>query len=210
MNKQNLTKIQLFAKEQFDIELTPAQLEIIATLATGDPNYGLRWPKGIGLTTANKVAIAYLQDSLGQADREPHRIYWYRITPGLVDVLIILLDYVHEKGSNNFTWKEVRDRLKPFQYTQQTKLRLHALIAKIKDDNDTFTGEWLITSRAAQFLRGDITIPQKVQVRDNTVIGYDDINVSIRDVLGRDPYLESKADFITPRKPATPEQARLI
>lgn len=205
------TKIEVFAKEQFDIELLPQQVEMIATLAAGDPNYGLRWPKGAGLTTANKVAIAYLQDALTTAtETEEPRIYWYRITPGLIDVLLILLDYVHEKGSNNFTWKEVRDRLKPFQYTQQTKLRLHALIAKIKDEDDKFTGEWLITSRAAQFLRGDITIPQKVQVQSNHVIGYDDINVSVREVYGSDIYLEGKADFIAPPMPKNDNQGRLL
>lgn len=205
------TKIEVFAKEQFDIELLPQQVEMIATLAAGDPNYGLRWPKGVGLTTANKVAIAYLQDALSTAtETEEPRIYWYRITPGLIDVLLILLDYVHEKNSNNFTWKEVRDRLKPFQYTQQTKLRLHALIAKIKDEDDKFTGEWLITSRAAQFLRGDITIPQKVQVQSNHVIGYDDINVSVREVYGSDIYLEGKADFIAPPMPKNDNQGRLL
>lgn len=205
------TKIEVFAKEQFDIELLPQQVEMIATLAAGDPNYGLRWPKGVGLTTANKVAIAYLQDALTTAtETEEPRIYWYRITPGLIDVLLILLDYVHEKNSNNFTWKEVRDRLKPFQYTQQTKLRLHALIAKIKDEDDKFTGEWLITSRAAQFLRGDITIPQKVQVQSNHVIGYDDINVSVREVYGSDIYLEGKADFIAPPVPKNDNQGRLL
>lgn len=209
MNK--LTKIEVFAKEKFDVDLTPQQLEIIASQATGDPNHGLRWPRGAEITTtANQVAIAYLQDGLGVSDREPDRVYWYRITPGLIDVLLILLDYVHEKNRNAFTWKEVRERLKTFQYTQQTKLRLHGLIAKIKDENDTFTGEWVITSRAAQFLRGDITVPQKVQVRRNTVIGHDDINVSIKEVLGREPYLEGKADFIAPPRPTGPEQARLI
>lgn len=206
------TKLEIFAKEQFDIDLTPRQLEMYATIATGDPNGHLRWPHvHPDLSTAHKVAIAYLQDALGTAtETEEPRIYWYRITPGLIDVLLILLDYVHEKNSNNFTWKEVRDRLKPFQYTQQTKLRLHALIAKIKDEDDKFTGEWLITSRAAQFLRGDITIPQKVQVQSNTVIGYDDINVSVREVYGSDIYLEGKADFIAPPMPKNDNQGRLL
>lgn len=205
------TNIEVFAQEQFGIELLPAQLEVIAQIAAGGAPNELHWPKQMGLTTANKVALAYMQHGLKQSDSEAERVYWYRITPGLIDVLLILLDYVHEKNSNNFTWKEVRDRLKPFQYTQQTKLRLHALIAKIKDENGTFTGEWLITSRAAEFLRGDITIPQKVQVCRNAVIGHDDITVSVREVYGSDIYLEGKADFIAPRRAASDgNQARLI
>lgn len=205
------TKIEVFAEEQFDIKLLPQQLEMIASLAAGDPNYGLRWPKGAGLTTANKVAIAYLQDSLGVSDREPARKYWYKVTPGLIDILLIMLDYVHEKNENAFTWKEVRDRMKAFQYTQQTKLRFHGLIAKIKDDDGKFTGKWLITSRAAEFLRGDIAIPLKVQTCNNKVIGHDDLTVTIREVYGSTPYLEGKADFIAPPRPKSDgNQARLI
>lgn len=202
------TNIEVFAQEQFGIELTQEQMHVIASIAAG--NTEIRMARQMGLTTANKVALAYLQHGLKLSDREAERVYWYRITPGLIDVLLVLLDYVHEKNSNNFTWKEVRDRLKPFQYTQQTKLRLHALIAKIKDDNDKFTGEWLITRRAAEFLRGDITIPLKVQVCDNTVIGHDDINVSVREVYGSDPYLEGKADFIAPPMPKNDNQGRLL
>lgn len=207
----NLTKIEVFAEEQFDIKLMPQQLEMIASLAAGDPNYGLRWPKGAGLTTANKVAMAYLQDAMGLADRKPARKYWYKLTPGLIDILLIMLDYVHEKNENKFTWKEVRDRLKAFQYTQQTKLRFHGLIAKVKDDNGTHTGEWLITSRAADFLRGDITVPERVQTMNNEVIGHDDHNVGIREVYGQTPYLEGKADFVSaPRPKGDGNQARLI
>lgn len=204
------TKIEVFAKEQYDIDLLPHQLEIIASLAAGDPNYGLRWPKGAGLTTANKVAIAYLQDSLGVSDREPARKYWYKITPGLVDILLIMLDYVHEKNENIFTWKEVRDRLKAFQYTQQTKLRFHGLIANVKDENGVHTGQWLITSRAADFLRGDIAIPERVQTMNNKVIGHEDHNVTVREVYGSPIYLEGKADFIAPPRPKDTSQQRLI
>lgn len=138
------------------------------------------------------------------------RKYWYCITPGLIDILLILLDYVHSKNSNNFSAKEVRDRLKPFQYTQMTKLRYHGLIAKIKNGNEVFTGEWLITGRAAQFLRGDITIPLKVQTHRNKVIGYDDINVSVREIYGSQPYLEGNADFIWPAPARETAQTRLI
>lgn len=137
--------------------------------------------------------------------------YWYKITPGIVDILIILLNYVHEKNRNEFTIKEVRDRLSSIQYTQSTKLRFHALIAKVKDEDGKHTGKWLITSRAADFLRGDITIPARVLTYRNKVIDHEDTNVSVREVYGSYPYLEGKADFISPARynPETKQQ-RLI
>lgn len=126
--------------------------------------------------------------------------YWYKLTPGLIDILIILLDFVHENQRNSFNQKDVRDKLEPYQYTQFTKLRFHGLIAKIKDEDGIWHGDWLITSRSAEFLRGDISIPQKVQTFRNRVIGHDDINITVREVYGSDIYLETKVDFIAPRK----------
>lgn len=137
--------------------------------------------------------------------------YWYKITPGLIDTLLILLDHVHATNKNEFTIKEVRNKLSQIQYTQSTKLRFHALIAKIKEDDGTWSGRWLITSRAADFLRGDITIPQRVLTYRNKVIDHDDINVSVREVYGSYPYLEGKADFVSPARPKTyGDQQRLI
>ncbi len=137
--------------------------------------------------------------------------YWYKVTPGLIDVLLILLDYVHETNRNSFRQKEVRDRLKSFQYTQLTKLRFHGLIAKIKDSDGKWSGAWLITSRSADFLRGDITIPERVKTYRNKVVDHDDVNVSVREVYGSYPYLEGKADLVSPPR-ANPkvDQQRLI
>ena len=56
------------------------------------------------------------------------QVYWYKITPGLIDILLILLYFVHSQNRNSFNQKDVRDQLKPFQYTQFTKLRFHGLI----------------------------------------------------------------------------------
>lgn len=59
-----VTKIQAFAKAQFDIELTDAQLQIIALIATGQKHVRLQFGRSTGITTANNVALAYLQDGL--------------------------------------------------------------------------------------------------------------------------------------------------
>ena len=68
-----MLKIQQFVKEQFQIDLTPQQLEMIASIAAGDDNYELRWGRSAGLSTAKKAAIAYLQDGMKE---ETPRKWW--------------------------------------------------------------------------------------------------------------------------------------
>lgn len=193
------SKIAQFAKDHFDIELTTWQLEIIQ--ATADGKTIAPTPPRMGLSTANKVMRAYLTDALQPAAEKTERKYWYKLTPGLCDVLFIMVQYVHEQNRNEFTIKEIRHLLKTFQYTQTTKLRFHGLIAKIKDENGVHHGKWLITRRAGDFMRNEIVLPQKVQTQNNLVIDYDDINVSIRDVYGDDLYLEGREQFIRQRLP---------
>ena len=55
------TDIELFARAYFNIELTSVQMEMIALVASGKPMHELRFPKKAGLTTANKIILAYLQ-----------------------------------------------------------------------------------------------------------------------------------------------------
>lgn len=195
------TKIAQYAKEHLGITLTDFQLDIIKDVAAGKPIGQL--PPRAGLTTANRIMRAYLTDGLTPVSDDAARKYWYKLTPGLIDILLIMLDHVHQKGHNAFTWKEVRDKMQAYQYTQQTKLRFHGLIAKIKDDNGTFTGEWLITRRAADFLRGDIVLPLKVQTQSNKVIDHDDLTVSVRDVYQSDLYLEGREQFIRTPLPSS-------
>lgn len=193
------SSIAKYAKEHLGITLTEFQLDLIRDVAAGKPIGQM--PPRAGITTANKVMRAYLAAGLETAPENGARKYWYRITPGLIDVLLILLEHVHRTNVNAFSAKETRDLLKPFQYTQFTKLRFHGLIAKIKDENDVFTGKWLITRRAGDFLRNEIVLPQKVQTQSNTIIGYDDITVSVKDVYKSDVYLEGREQFINTRLP---------
>lgn len=61
------TKIAEFAKREFGIELTDAQLQYIAIQAAGPEKTILQFPRRAGITTANKVILAYLQDGLKAA-----------------------------------------------------------------------------------------------------------------------------------------------
>lgn len=63
------TDIELFAKAYFNIELTDAQLQMIAMVASGKPMKELRWGKQMGKETANKVILAYLQEGMKRGGR---------------------------------------------------------------------------------------------------------------------------------------------
>jgi len=56
--------IELFAKAYFNIELTSAQMQHIAMVAAGTKNIRILSGKRMGLSTANKVILAYLQEGL--------------------------------------------------------------------------------------------------------------------------------------------------
>ena len=62
-----MLKIEKFAKEQFGIELTKQQLEIIAIIAAGNNMPKLDLNDNI---VANKATFAYLQDGLTEVKDE--------------------------------------------------------------------------------------------------------------------------------------------
>jgi hypothetical protein len=64
-----VTDIELFANAYFNIELTDAQMQMIAMVATGKPMKELRWGKQTGKSTAQKVILAYLQEGLKKGGR---------------------------------------------------------------------------------------------------------------------------------------------
>lgn len=115
--------------------------------------------------------------------------YWHRLTPGLVGALIKLRTAVHEKQRNNIDIHKEMD-LTTTEAMNWTKLRFHGLVAKYKVDGQVQRGQWVLTSRGAQFLRGEIARPRKVKTLNNAVVDhdYDDL-VKIKD-LGHEPFFE--------------------
>lgn len=55
------TDIELFARAYFNIELASYQMEYIAMVAAGTKHIGIMTGRKQGLSTANKVILAYLQ-----------------------------------------------------------------------------------------------------------------------------------------------------
>ncbi len=124
--------------------------------------------------------------------------YWHKLTPILVDSLVIAHKAVVAKDENHIEKGDLQ--LSHSQYGNFQKLRFHGLIAKFKEDDGSGNlvwrrGHWLITRRGAAFLRGDEDIPSKVQTFRNRVVDRDTRLVNIKDVLGQVPHLETFADF---------------
>lgn len=62
--KPTQTDIELFAKAYFNIELTSQQLQYIAMVAAGRKHVVTQFGRKTGITTANKVVLAYLQEGM--------------------------------------------------------------------------------------------------------------------------------------------------
>ena len=140
--------------------------------------------------------------------------YWHKLTPVLVDALIIAHKAVVANDENHIDKGDLQ--LSHSQYGNFQKLRFHGLIAKWKEADEAGIkawrrGHWLITKRGAAFLRGEEDVPYKVQTFRNRVVDHDSRLVNIKDVLGQVPHLETFADFERERAtPADLVQATLI
>lgn len=131
------------------------------------------------------------------------RHYWHRITPGLVKILVKCYEYAstHE---NLFMMKDLN--LDHSEYGNFQKLRFHGLIAKNKVDGVVQERVWLLTHRGAEFLKGTIQIPVRVQTFRNRVEDHDSELVTVTDVMRSDPYWESNFSYDI----FAPKQAILI
>jgi hypothetical protein len=114
--------------------------------------------------------------------------YWHHLNAVLVRALVKTLLVVKEQNEN-LVQKADLD-LTHSEYGNYQKLRFHALIAKSKDEEGRFNG-WLITNRGGQFLRGEITVPAKVQTFRNHVIDHSTETVHIRDLIGEVPFAQT-------------------
>lgn len=133
-------------------------------------------------------------------DKCPHcgasmKMYWHRLTPVLVESLVKMKERILEKGINEVSVSKELNLTKT-QYNNFQKLRFHGLVAHFKDeDGNNKSGEWVITRRGNQFLRGEIEVPVRVQTFRNRIVEKDTKLVKISDVIGSTPYLEERDDF---------------
>lgn len=134
------------------------------------------------------------------------KIYRYGISMSMVRVLKAMAKATEHPGQ---AINAEKLNLKYGERTQLTKLRFHALIAKVKQDGRQVARHWVITTKGWQFL-GNKPVPAKVIIYENQVLGHDGGETSIRRIAGlagdfeqepiTEPEARAYADVRTPRK----------
>lgn len=115
------------------------------------------------------------------------KAFWHTLNPGLVSILIKAIQFVHARNKNEFHLQNDL-HLSVNEFSNFTKLRFHGLMAKV----DGKPGYWLITKRGGQFLRGEITVPLRVQTFRNQVKAHSPGVIHIDELRGQVPYFEKE------------------
>lgn len=140
-------------------------------------------------TTQNQVKVC---EHCGQKIRE----YRVGISPMMIKTLVKFRMAILDKGENMaHLLKDFEGRdyeLTRHEWNNFTRLRFHALTAKVKDES----GYWLLTKRGADFLNGKVEIPKYVWIRNNRVVDYSEEKVFIKDIIGSQPYMEKLEDIV--------------
>lgn len=74
------------------------------------------------------------------------------------------------------------------------KLRMHALVAKVRIDGKIKSGRWLVTRRGWQFIQAKVMIPKTVYSFRNHIVSKSPEMVTVKDVVGHSPYCETVDD----------------
>ena len=124
--------------------------------------------------------------------------FWHCLTIGMIGALVKARNYVGETDKNEFhLYKDLigENRLTTEQQMNWTKLRFHALVAKVKEDGLWKKGYWLITKRGGAFLSGNLAIPTRVQTFRNRVVAHSDELTTLSQVFGRSVIFEREFAF---------------
>jgi hypothetical protein len=113
------------------------------------------------------------------------KAFWHTLNPGLVSVLVKCIEFVHNHDKNEFHLQDDL-HLTVNEFSNFTKLRFHALVAKVHGK----PGYWLITARGGQFLRGEIAVPLRVKTFRNKVLEHSTELIHILQLKGKIPYFE--------------------
>lgn len=129
--------------------------------------------------------VAQVND--GHCDRCKRVIKIYRYKANRTMALTMRALYKAYKESGGINDIDVRDiQLVYGQRSQLSKVRLHGLIARVKDDGKVIQSHWLITKKGFAWLDGQ-AIPTKVVNFGNQVLGHDGGTITIHEALGEAP-----------------------
>lgn len=124
------------------------------------------------------------------------KMYWHKITPGLIRGLLKMRKAVVIKGENDIKIDKLPGELEltKWERANWTKLRFHGLVAKVKKDGKTKRGRYLLTRKGTNFLNGD-SIPERVQTFRNKVVDHSPENVTLSMAMSSVPYWEGIDDI---------------
>lgn len=161
--------------------------------------------------------VSITADQIGDLYRITRPTDKHKLTTGLVSILLNIHRTVSTKGRNDIhVNREVPEVCGPQAYhklSNISKLRFHALIAKVKDkDGKHVKGHWLITGHGGEFLRGEIEVPSIVETQKNIVKGHSGDMVSMARLKLQPIEFENREDIQHGPPPQFNEhgQARLI
>ena len=117
------------------------------------------------------------------------KIYSYKVNAVHARTLRSIADYTKATGERAVNLNKLDDDIAYSAATQRTKLRLHGLIAKYKEDGVHKASHWVITKKGWSFLAGE-SIQEKVIVFDNQVLGHSLETTTINRLTGDDVVYE--------------------
>lgn len=120
------------------------------------------------------------------------RMWWHPISIGMVKALVKMHKAVLMKGINDIkTSKLPGDMALTFNERGNfTKLRFHALVAKVRVDGKHMSNRWLITRKGYSFLFGH-KVPARVLTWLNEVVDHSEEETTIGEVLRGDLFFEN-------------------
>ena len=125
--------------------------------------------------------------------------YEISITPGIMNALRKLIRSVREKGVNEVHL--VKDtRLTHNEINNITRLRFHGLVAKCYETDAAGvkkrkSGYWLVTKRAADFIKGEVVLPATVTVFNDRIVSKSESTISMAEVMKSTPYFDTIEDI---------------
>ena len=136
--------------------------------------------------------------------------FWKRLSKGNVGALVKLRRAIGQYNRNDIHIAQDLE-LTYSERANFSTLRQHGMVAHIKDENgNRVSGRWLLTKRGAQFLRGQLEVPLKVQTMNNRVIGHSEEYVTVEQVMKTLPVFDDRWDMEIERVPLDMAQSSIF
>lgn len=146
--------------------------------------------------------VAEANDGHCDRCRRPIKIYKYKVNAQMVRIMKLMAEHVLASGEQHVNLNDLGMAYSTI--SQRTKLRLHGLIAKVKNAEGAHVpSTWVITHKGWHFLDNK-EVPAKVVVFDNQVLGHEEGTVTISEIM-REPFKPYVAPETVPL--STPEAA---